>query len=116
LAKLRLRRAHRQTGSASVESEGNCGGAYIVGIAHNSEIFKFFKKFGKQNSTGINAEYMLEDGTYLKKGMRKGYTLHFPTMKFYNGQSHERKKAFYDAAAKHLKSEGVSCSVRDYLT
>lgn len=104
-------------GPGTVESEGDCGGAYIRNIQYNSEIYKFFKNKGKSNgSTGANAEFSLPSGISLHKDVYKGYTLHFPTNKFFNGQSHERYKAFYDAAAGVLKSEGVSCSVYDYLT
>lgn len=103
-------------GSGNVEPEGDCGGAYIRAIKYNSEIYKFFKREAKQDGTGINARFDLANGITLRKDMYKGYTLHFPTSTFYNGQSHERYKAFYEAAATVLKSEGVSCAVRDYLT
>lgn len=95
----------------------DCGGAYIRAIEYNSEIYKFFKRTAKSNGmTGANADFTLLNGINLEKDVYKGYTLHFPTFEFYNGQSHEKYKAFYEAAAAVLKSEGVSCSVRDYLT
>lgn len=105
----------KQTGQGSVESEGNCGGAYIRGILHNSEIYKFFVKEGKKEGLGANAQYSYK-GFTLRKDVYKGYTLHFPTRSFYNGQSHERYKAFYDEAAKVLNEQGTKCFVRDYLT
>jgi hypothetical protein len=105
-----------QIGPSSVESEGNCGGAYIRGIQYNSEIYKWFNKNANKKGIGANAEFKLDSGVYLKKDVYKGYTLHFPVHTFYNGQSHEKKKAFYDACAEILKENGVSCSVRDYLT
>lgn len=95
----------------------DCGGAYIRAIQYNSELYKFFKSKAKSNGmTGANVSFTLPDGIDLRKDVYKGYTLHFPTNKFYNGQSHERYKAFYEAAAEVLKAEGVSCGVRDYLT
>jgi len=103
-------------GPGNVEPEGDCGGAYIRGIEYNSEIYKFFKREAKQDGTGANARFDLLNGITFCKDVYKGYTLHFPTNKFYNGQSHERYKAFYEAVAVVLKSEGVKCSVRDYLT
>lgn len=104
-------------GPGTIESEGDCGGAYIRAIQYNSEIYKFFKTKAKSNGmTGANADFKLPNGIHLRKDVYKGYTLHFPTYNFYNGQSHERYKAFYEAAAEVLKAEGVSCSVRDYLT
>ena len=107
----------KSLGKGTVESEGDCGGAYIRNIQYNSDIYKFFKSIAKSNGmTGANADFRLENGINLRKDVYKGYTLHFPTNKIYNGQSHERYKAFYEAAAEVLKSEGVSCSVRDYLT
>lgn len=104
-------------GKGTTESEGDCGGAYIRAIQYNSDIYKFFKANAKSNGmTGANANFDLANGINLRKDVYKGYTLHFPTNKIYNGQSHERYKAFYEAAAAVLKSEGVSCSVRNYLT
>jgi hypothetical protein len=101
----------------TIEDEGNCGGACIRGIAHNSELYKFFKAKAKSNGmTGANADYTLTNKIHLRKDVYKGYVLRFPTYEFYNGQSHERYKAFYEAAASVLKSEGVSCNVYDYLT
>lgn len=105
----------KPTGAGSIENEGNCGGAYIRGILHNSEIYKFFSKEGRKEGTGANAEFTYE-GFVLRKDVYKGYTLHFPTKEFYRGQSHERYKAFYDAAAKVLNDNGAKCFVRDYLT
>lgn len=104
-------------GKGTIETEGDCGGAYIRGIQYNSDIYKFFKKEAKSNGmTGANADFTLANGIHLRKDVYKGYTLHFPTNKFYNGQSHERYKAFYETAAQVLKDAGVVCSVRDYLT
>lgn len=107
----------KQLGPGTIESEGNCGGAYITALGGNSEIVRFFKKNGKSNGMGgANADYSLPDGTHIRKGVYKGYTLHTPTSKIYNGQSHEHYKAFYDAYATVLKENGVKCGVRDYLT
>lgn len=96
-------------GEGSIEMEGNCGGAYISYIEGNSEIVRFFKKHGKSTNSYT---YELPDGTCIRKGVYKGYTLHAPT----NNQSHERYKAFYEAYARVLKDNGVKCSVKDYLT
>jgi hypothetical protein len=105
----------KQLDKGSIQED--CSGAYIRNIQYNSDIYKFFKANAKSNGmTGANADFTLSNKIHLKKDVYKGYTLHFPTYDFYNGQSHERYKAFYDAAAAVLKSEGVSCSVRDYLT
>lgn len=104
-------------GEGTVENEGDCGGAYITGIPHTSDIVKFFKKYAKSNGmSGVNADYTLPNKILLRKNVYKGFTLHFPTNQFYRGQSHERYKAFYEAAASVLKNEGLSCGVRDYLT
>jgi hypothetical protein len=100
-----------------IDDEGNCGGACIKGIAYNSELYKFFKKHGKSNGMGgLNAEFTLSNKIRLRKDVYKGYSLHFPTYDIYNGQSHERYKAFYQAVVEVLKEEGVSCRVYDYLT
>ncbi len=100
-----------------IEDEGNFGGAYIRGIQYNSDIYKFFKSEAKSNGmTGANADFTLPNGIHLRKDVYKGYTLHFPTNKFYNGQSHERYKAFYEVAAEILKEAGVVCGVKDYLS
>lgn len=103
-------------GPGNIEKEGDCGGAYIKNIKYNSEIYKFFKKNAKADGVGANAKFTLANGILMRKDVYAGYTLHFPTCNFYKGQSHERYKAFYTAAAKVLAAEGVSCSVRDYLT
>lgn len=103
-------------GSGSIEAEGNCGGAYIRGILHNSDIYKFFSKEGKKEGLGVNAQYIYGNDIVLRKDVYKGYTLHFQTKLFYNGQSHERYKAFYESAAKVLNENGTKCFVRDYLT
>lgn len=101
-------------GKGTIEPEGDCGGAYIDYLAGNSEIVRFFKKNGEK--FGYSDSYTLPDGTGIRKGVYKGYTLHAPTNKFYNGQSHERYTAFYKAYAEVLKSEGISCGVKNYLT
>ncbi|MEK6829094.1 MAG: hypothetical protein AABY15_03125 [Nanoarchaeota archaeon] len=103
-------------GAGTVESEGNCGGAYIRAIQYNTDIYKFFNKEAKKDGTGANAKFELPNGILFRKDVYTGYTLHFPTSNFYNGQSHERYKAFYDAAAGVLRENGVKCGVRDYLT
>lgn len=103
-------------GPGTVDLEGNCGGAYVSYIDGNSELVRFFKKHGKGEGDGYNAQYTLSDGTKIRKGVYKGYTLHAPTSKIYNDQSHERYKAFYTAYATVLKNNGVKCSVKDYLT
>jgi hypothetical protein len=100
-------------GVGNIESEGDCGGAYIRGIEYNSDIYKFFKNNAQDNG---NAEFILANEIRLRKDVSKGYTLHFPIYKFYNGQSHERYKAFYETAAAFLNLKGISCGVRDYLT
>lgn len=104
------------TGTGSIVTEGNCGGAYIRGILHNSDIYKFFSKEGKKEGVGANAQYTYGNNIVLRKDVYKGYTLHFPTKSFYSGQSHERYKAFYEEAAKVLNDNGTKCFVRDYLT
>lgn len=106
----------KKLGPGTIEDEGNCGGAYIRSIEYNSDIYKFFNSKANKEGTGINAKFNLPNGITLSKDVYKGYTLHFPTNKFFNGQSHEKYKAFYEAVAEVLKDAGVKCSVYDYLT
>lgn len=94
-----------------VDTEGDCGGAYITGIGGRDEIVRFFKKYGKFNGSH---NYDLKDGTSLSKGVYKGYDMMLRSPG--NSQSAERKEAFCRAYAKVLNDNGIKCGVRAYLT
>lgn len=83
-----------------VDTEGECGGAYITGLEGNSEFVRWAKK-----------EKLLG----LKKGVYKGYDL-LINHEDYHGQSYERYKACAEAYAAVLKKNGIKCSVKSYLT
>ena len=93
-----------RTGPTTIEEEGNCGGAYITGIHGKDEFIEWAKQCRKE---------------IICKGTYKGYDITGLTrlMKVpYHGQSHERYKAFAEAATKVFNSYDIKCFVRDYLT
>ena len=96
-----------QIGESHIENEGDCGGAYIKGIKYRSPLYNYFKKLPNMELEGIAS---------LSKDVYKGYILDFETNKIYNGQSHDRYKAFCDAVVTHLKSNGIQCYTYSYLT
>ena len=88
----------------SICNEGNCGGAYITGLGGNTA----FVRWGKKN--------LPSDSRFsLSKGVYRGYTLSCSTPQ-YRGQSAERYEAKTRAIAKVLNDNGISCSVKTYLT
>ena len=98
--------AGNQIGESCVESEGNCGGAYIKGIQYRSELYKFFKTLPDWNLEGICS---------MSKDVYSGYSLHF-SHDYYRGQSFDRYVACADAIAAHLCDHGLPCRTHSYLT
>jgi hypothetical protein len=87
-----------------ISLSGDCGGAYITGLHGRDPLVSWLKK----NTEAVKGICTLSKGVY------KGYDLYLD--KDYHGQSHERHTAFANAFAKVLKSNGIKCGVRDYLT
>jgi len=102
----------KQLGPATIEMEGNCGGAYIKGIHGKDPLVKFFKKYGK--ATVFNQHYVLDNGIAINKGVYTGYVLYIPYPD-YRGQSHEKYRAGAQAFAKVLNKNGIKCVAYDYL-
>lgn len=86
--------------SGEMDTEGECGGAYITGLEGNSDFVRWAKKV---NLPG------------LKKGVYKGYDL-LINHEDYHGQSYERYKACAVAYAAVLKENGIKCGVKSYLS
>lgn len=93
-----------QIGPKTLETEGNCGGAYIRGINGHEPFIKWMKR---------NHPRTITKGTY------KGYDIIGLTnlmKRNYTGQSAERYEAFARAVAKVLTNHGIKCEVKAYLS
>ncbi len=87
-----------------IDTEGNCGGAYITGISGHEPFVRWAKQY---------------EPRLVQKGVYKGYDIIGLANKMkvpYNGQSAERYEAFARAAAKVLNENGIKCSVKAYLS
>lgn len=90
-------------GKEEIIEEGNCGGAYIILHNGRSEFVRWMK---------------VNQGRAISKNYPgSGFTVSISQAhERYHGQSAERYEACADAMVEVLKSHGISCSTRAYLT
>ena len=91
---------------SEIDNEGECGGAYITGLHGKSEFVSWCKKVGEEK---------IQKYVTLSKGVYKGYDLYLKIPN-YNGQSLEKRVAFAEGFYSVLDDNGISCSIKSYLS
>jgi hypothetical protein len=85
----------------------DCGTAWLDYIDGRSDFVKWAKK---------NMSVLEKLNIRFQKSVYKGYELAGAYSSIYNGQSIEKKEAFFRAYANVLKTHGIKATVKTYLT